>query len=339
MTTRLRAVAGPTLRLVVVGGAAWFLVRGLAWGRVAETLHGANLPLLVTVVALNAGMMALKAARLRLLLSRTVSFKASFLAKLTASAINNVTPFRGGDLTRLWMLERHARMSKAAAGALAVIESLFELVALAAISFPAALTMPPHRWAVRVTPALLAAAVILLVLLRRLSGSGRSTEAAASPAPRTGRLRSFATRIAPGTRALRDARILWTALLLSFAIWGVEVAMVLACASSIHLALSAAQATVVLLGINLAVALPSLPAGAGTFESGAVLVLVLSGVSKEVGVAFALLYHVVQVVSVTVSGLIVAWKAGLRLDRLSTPDNEPVGETNQLGPASSTSVA
>lgn len=92
MTTRLRAVAGPTLRLVVVGGAAWFLVRGLAWGRVAETLHGANLPLLVTVVALNAGMMALKAARLRLLLSRTVSFKASFLAKLTASAINNVTP-------------------------------------------------------------------------------------------------------------------------------------------------------------------------------------------------------------------------------------------------------
>ena len=317
MTTRLRAVAGPALRLVVVGGAVWFLVRGLAWGRVADTLRGADVPLLVTVVALNAGMMTLKAARLRLLLSRTVSFKASFLAKLTASAINNVTPFRGGDVTRLWMLERHARISKSAAGALAVIESLFELLALAAISFAAALTMPPHRWAVRVTPVLLGAAVILLVLLRRLSASGRSSEEVASSASRTGRLRSFATRLAPGTRALREPRILWTVLLLSFAIWGVEVAMVLACASSIHLALGPALATVVLLGINLAVALPSLPAGAGTFESGAVLVLVLSGVSKEAGVAFALLYHVVQVVPVTFSGLIVVWQAGLRLDRLS----------------------
>src|SRR5205814_1951820 len=134
-------------------------------------------------------------------------FKASFLAKLTASAINNVTPFRGGDVTRLWMLERHARISKSAAGALAVIESLFELVALAAISFAAALMLPPHRWAVRVTPVLLGAAVVLLVLLRRLSGSGRSSE---------GRLRSFAARLAPGTRALRDTGILWSVLLLSF---------------------------------------------------------------------------------------------------------------------------
>ena len=95
--------------------------------------------------------MALKAARLRLLASRTASFKVSFLAKLTASAINNVTPLRGGDVTRVWMLERHARMSKSAAAALAVVESLFELVTLAAVSLVAAMTMPSQGWAVRVT--------------------------------------------------------------------------------------------------------------------------------------------------------------------------------------------
>ena len=97
--------------------------------------------------------------------------------------------------------------------------------------------------------------------------------------------------------------------------------MVMVCASSIHLAIGPALAAVVLLGINLAVALPSMPAGVGSFESGAVLVLVLSGMSKEVGVAVALLYHVVQVVPVTLSGLVVAWKAGVRLERLSTAEH------------------
>jgi uncharacterized protein (TIRG00374 family) len=339
MTPRIRATAGSALRLVVVGGAVLFLVRGLAWGRVSDTLRGANLSLLATVVALNAGMMALKAARLRVLASRKASFKVSFLAKLTASAINNVTPLRGGDVTRLWILERHARISKSAAAALAVVESLFELVTLAAMSLVAAVTMPSQRWAVRVTPVLLGAAVILLVLLRRMNGWGESSRAVASPASITGRLRSLATRLAPGTRALRDTGTLWSALLLSFAIWGVEVAMVMVCASSIRLAISPALAAVVLLGINLAVALPSMPAGVGSFESGAVLVLVLSGMSKEVGVAVALLYHVVQVVPVTLTGLVVAWKTGVRLERLSMAPSEPLGGTTQLSSVRSNSVA
>ena len=115
--------------------------------------------------------------------------------------------------------------------------------------------------------------------------------------------------------------------------------MVMVCASSIHLAISPALAAVVLLGINLAVALPSMPAGVGSFESGAVLVLVLSGMSKEVGVAVALLYHVVQVVPVTLTGLVVAWKTGVRLERLSMTQSEPLGGTTQLSPVRSNSVA
>ena len=282
MTPRIRAAAGSALRLVVIGGAVLFLARGLAWDRVADTLRGANLWLLATVVALNAGMMALKAARLRVLASRTASFKVSFLAKLTASAINNVTPFRGGDVTRLWMLERHARISKSAAAALAVVESLFELVTLAAVSLWRRDDAVPEVGG-RVTPVLLGAAVILLVLLRRMAGWGESSRAVASPASITGRLRSLATRLAPGTRALRDTGTLWSALFLSFAIWGVEVAMVMGCASSIRLAISPALAAVVLLGINLAVALPSMPAGVGSFESGAVLVPCSPGCRKRSG--------------------------------------------------------
>src|SRR5579871_1102864 len=106
MTGRLRKVIRDSLRVVVVGGALLYVARGVAWTQVGKILQGANLALLLAVVALNACMMTLKAVRLQLLLTSTASLKACFLAKLTASAINNVVPFRGGDVARLWMLER-----------------------------------------------------------------------------------------------------------------------------------------------------------------------------------------------------------------------------------------
>ena len=309
-----------SLRLVVVAGALVFVLRGVAWAQVGKTLRGASLPLLVAVVAVNACMMTLKAVRLQLLLTSTASLKACLLAKVTASAINNVVPFRGGDLARLWMLERHARIPKAAAVAVGVVEALFELLALAAISLAGASMIPGQRWAIHVTPALLGASVILIAALKYLSGRSMARPAAArGPFDLSGRLRALAERLRAGTSGLRQPGAVAVVLILSFCVWGLEIAMVVLAARSVHLALSPALAAVVLLGINLALALPSMPAGAGTFEGGALLVLVLSGVAKEAGLAFALLYHLVQVVPVTLVGMAVISKAGMRLDRLPIP--------------------
>jgi glycosyltransferase 2 family protein len=330
MTARFRKAALVSLRLVVVGGALAFVVRGVAWAQVGKTLQGASLPLLFAVVAVNACMMTLKAVRLQLLLTSTASLKACFLAKLTASAINNVVPFRGGDVARLWMLERHAGIPKSAAAAVGVVEALFELFALAAISLAGALVIPAQRWAVQVTPALLGASAALIAALTYISGRPMARPAMARPAMArparamapfdlSGRLRALAGRLRGGTTGLREPGTVAVVLILSFCIWGLEISMVVLAARAIHLALSPALAAVVLLGINLAMALPSMPAGAGTFEGGALLVLMLSGVAKEAGLAFALLYHLVQVVPVTLLGIVVISKAGFRLDRLPIP--------------------
>jgi glycosyltransferase 2 family protein len=320
MTARFRKAALLSLRLGVVGGALVFVLRGVAWAQVGKTLRGASLPLLVAVVAVNTCMMILKAVRLQLLLTSTASLKACLLAKVTASAINNVVPFRGGDVARLWMLERHARIPKSAAAAVGIVEALFELLALAAISLAGALMIPGQRWAVHVTPALLGASAVLIAALTYLSGRSMARPTTElGPFDLSGRLRALARRLRAGTSGLREPGTVAVVLILSFCVWGLEIGMVVLAARSVHLALSPALAAVVLLGINLAMALPSMPAGAGTFESGALLVLMLSGVAKEAGLAFALLYHLVQVVPVTLAGIVVVSKAGIRLDRLPIP--------------------
>jgi uncharacterized protein (TIRG00374 family) len=322
MKGRLRGAARLVLRIVVIGAALIFLVRGVAWADVAEIWRGANVTLLIGVVAINGCMMVLKSVRLRLLLRRTPSFKACLLAKLTASAINNVMPFRGGDVARLWMLERHAQISKSAAAAVAVVEGLFELVTLAIVAFAGAWTISAQRWALGVAPLLAGGAGAVIVTLgyanarsmRRAALGSRSGEL-------SGRVRRFVERMEPGMRALRRPGTVASALALSFGVWGLELMMVMLCGRAIHLPISPALAAVTLLGINLALALPSMPAGAGAFEGGALLVLMLSGVAKGPGVAFALLYHVVQVVPVTLAGLAIVSKAGVTLDRLPMPQS------------------
>jgi uncharacterized protein (TIRG00374 family) len=322
----IQRAAAVALRVIVFAAALLFLARGVAWRDVAATLRGASASALVGVIGLNAVMMAVKAARLRLLLpGARPSFRSCFLAKLTSSAINNVTPLRGGDVARVWMLERHAGVTKSAAAAVAVVEALFELLALAVIASGGALLVTGERWAESAAPILLAVAIALFVVLYRVGGRGpvgsRPADAAGGAAL-AGisrlwvRLRAFADRIEPGLRALRQPGTVALALALSLCAWALETGMVVLCARSIHLAVGPALAVVVLLGINLAMALPSLPASVGAFEGAAALVLILAGIPKGPAVAFALLYHVIQIVPVTIVGMGVVSRVGITLGGL-----------------------
>jgi glycosyltransferase 2 family protein len=321
MKLAVRRGALGALRVAVIAAAVVFLVRGVAWAEVAGILRGVNLPLLAGVVLVNGCMMTVKAGRLRLLLRGIPSFKSCFLTKLTTSAINNVMPFRGGDMARVWMLERHAMIPKSAAAAVAVVEALFELLALAVVAFLGALVVREQRWAAGTAAILLGAAIALIWALRRMNGRSPDALPAATGAGGglRGRLRALRERMEPGIRALAEPGTITTALLLSLGIWALEVVMVMLCARAIHLSVGPALGTLILLGINLAMALPSMPASAGAFEGGATLVLMLSGIAKGPAVAFALLYHVVQIVPVTIVGFAVISKVGLTLDRLPVP--------------------
>jgi hypothetical protein len=112
-------------------------------------------------------------------------------------------------------------------------------------------------------------------------------------------------RLEPGFRALSKPNIPAQALLLSLLVWLCEATMVLLCARSMGLEVPLPLAIVVLLGINLALALPSTPASAGPFEGATVAVLMLAGFAKAPALAFAVFYHAIQVIPVTLVGVLM----------------------------------
>ena len=112
-------------------------------------------------------------------------------------------------------------------------------------------------------------------------------------------LRSLGTALAP-----RRALTLFLLALLGSA---VELAVLALCLWALGLGDAdfptfVARAAMTHLGINVAVAIPGPPAQLGTFEGGAVLALVATGVPADHALAFAVAYHALHVIPVTVVG-------------------------------------
>jgi uncharacterized protein (TIRG00374 family) len=317
LTTRLWRVVVVALRLGIMAGALAFLVRGMAWSQIGSTLRGARLSLLAATVGLNGFLMLAKSMRLRLLLNRRASLQICFLANLTSSAINNITPLRGGDLARLWMLERHAQVTKSIAVIVALSERLFDILTLAALATVATWVAPAQRWAAVASPLLLAGAIVAFALARLAGAQRRSTPLTQGASAVASRFARLWVRLKPGISLLRSPGVTGASLGLSTVTWALEAGMVVLTARSLGLEIGFPLAIVLLLGINLALVLPSVPAGAGVFEAGATLVLLMAGFGKEDAVAFAVLYHAVQVIPVTLVGAAIVIRTGPTLGELS----------------------
>jgi hypothetical protein len=305
-----RRVGSPVLRVAVFGAAIALLARGIRWDDVRLCLREARPLLLVAVVALNATMMLVKSVRLRsLLVPARATTGACFRALLTSSALNNVLPLRGGDVARLWMLERSSGVTKMAALGAFLIERLVEIGSLALLAAAAAPLVTSQRWAVFAAPVVLLGTIGLLALLRAAASSAGAHAgpegSAGSGSGWRGKLAELARRLSHGTTVLARLPVLARAVWLSLAAWLIESLMVVTCAHALHLTISIPLAIVTLLGINLAIALPSTPSNAGPFEAAAVVVFMAAGLPKPAALAFALTYHLVQVLPVTAVGLAV----------------------------------
>ncbi len=91
---------------------------------------------------------------------------------------------------------------------------------------------------------------------------------------------------------------------LAFAGWTVEILMLHLVLGALGLPSGVGVATLVVISINVATAMPGVPANLGTFEAGVVFALARSGVSQDMALSFALLYHGLHMLpTVLVGGL------------------------------------
>jgi uncharacterized protein (TIRG00374 family) len=128
----------------------------------------------------------------------------------------------------------------------------------------------------------------------------------------------FLERFAAGLTILRDPRRFLLAFMWTLIHWLVCAASYVMAYKAIGLEAPVMSALFVQGIIVLAVALPSSPGFVGIFEAVAVVALAVYGVDKDIAIAWAIAYHVVTYIPVTVLGLIYSIRMGLNVGDIKT---------------------
>ena len=284
-----------------------FTLRDVRWPALREAVAAAHPGWIALAAAVNLLVLGAQALRWLALvrpLSRAATPALAFKALVIGFAASLVVPARAGDLARAHFMAEPGGLSRAAALGTIVLDYVVNAAGLVAglALLPVVVSVPswlrPGSW---VALALFVAGVVVVFLLRP------PAEAPPSARPARNGWRGLVDRARVGLTGLRDPRALALSFAASLVAWLLEVVVVALALWALDLHPSGGVVFLVLMAVNVALVFPFAPPGnAGTLELGAMLPLLAVGVAKERALAFALCYHLLQVVPIAVLGLLFA---------------------------------
>ena len=324
-----RGAIGIALSVALLVYALW----DVDFGEVAATLRASNLPLLLLAALLATLTFPLRARRWRVLLDPVqpgLPFGELWRATAIGMMIGNVVPARAGELARAYALAReNGRVSFATAFASIAVDRVFDAVVVLLLLFVAMFDpsfprgslvggQPVSNWAgggiIAVVVIVIALYAIVFFPTRVLTWFELVVRRLAPKLEARGRDAILA--FSAGLGVLRAPRrfasvFAWTLahwLLNALAFWVGFVAV------GIDVSFSAALFIQGIIAIG--VALPSAPGFFGVFEVAAKAGLAVYGVGADRAISWAIGYHILSFIPITVIGAIYFARLGMRMGEL-----------------------
>jgi uncharacterized protein (TIRG00374 family) len=323
-----RGLLGLTLTVLLL----WWAFHGVQWAEVRRAVSTANPALVIVAVLLGNCIFPLRAFRWRPILdpvAPNLPYGALWRATAIGMMANNVLPGRIGEIVRAYALARETTVPFSASFASIVVDRVFDavIVLLLMVAAMFAPSVPSHELiggrpasnyagtGVFVVAVLAVAVYAIVFFPDRLIGLFEAFARRLAPRlEERGRrlLRSFAD----GLGVLRHPGRFAVVFAWALALWLVQpVAFYLMFrALGIDVPFSAA---VFLQGlIVFGVAVPSTPGYFGPFEVASIAGLAIYGVSNSLAVAWALAFHILSLLPITIIGLYYLARSGLHLGEL-----------------------
>jgi glycosyltransferase 2 family protein len=301
--------------VLVTGLCLWLVLRHIDWGEAWSTIQAADAQwLFLGLVLLTTGY-ACRVLRWWLMLrsmSPGLAFSGCIGPFLSSMAINNVVPFRAGDVLRVVGFRRHLDIDPIPVTSTLVLERLLDLSALLGFFFVGLLFVdqglfPP---AVVITTGWIACFCFVLVVVtvmipHRLQGIAdalaRTARERAWPLP--GRIATGLREFFSSLAAMRTPRLMAQLLTLSITIWFLEGGVFMAVAYALDIRNAGVGPWFALATGTLGTLLPSTPGYVGTFDYFTMLGLMAYHVPQNVSAVFALAVHLLLWLPVTIVGL------------------------------------
>jgi uncharacterized membrane protein YbhN (UPF0104 family) len=287
------------VRVVAIAAIAiWLFIflRDFDWRKLGREIEHAHLWPLAIAAALNFVCLWGKAACWHVVLAPrfVVPTTALFRYTIAAFAASVIAPARAGELIRVWVLKKRHGVPITDCAAVAITEKLLDGLSMMMLVAPVPWLVPGlPAWVGR---AMAACGAIALVIFGAVwIAVGRIEPGAGG---------SWFARFVGGMHVVRSPRRMLLATGALMLTWLADLAMVnlVMYAVGIHLPIGAGL--LVLFTLNLTIAVPSTPGQVGALEAGVLAATSLLHIPEEQALAFALLYHVLQILPLLIVALV-----------------------------------
>lgn len=318
----------------------WWTLRDIDLAAVAGILRASDTALFALATVSGTAIVGIRARKWRPILEPVagrVPFGPLWRSAAIGVMVNNVVPLRAGEVARAFALSREAPTvpMTTALGTL-VVDRLFDVLvvvlmlgaAMLGPDFPAHVTVAGRtmgdlaRLGVGVAGTALAACYV--VALRPAWITGAAGALAARVSPRQRDVVVGAVELAVSSLAvLRDGRRFAAILLWTILHWGTHALSFWLAFRAVGIEVPASAALFLQGIIAIGVAVPSSPGFFGVFEAAATVGLAVYGVPKDLAVSWALAYHLLTFVPITVIGAVYFARLGMNLRDVTRSPSTP----------------
>lgn len=301
----LKMLIGLALSVVAI----WLLSRIVDWGDVARIIQTVSPLYILLTTILTILFIFIRAVGWRTLLMERASLKDVFLAICAGYLVNNILPFRAGEVARAFLIANRAELSTMRVLSTIVIERMFDL-GFAAIwllaTLPLALRMDWAKTVATVTLIIIVAGFLLMfVAAIKRDMVQRWLNALGQRWPWFDKaIKPMLSSILDGLSVITNIKRFLTSLLAVGTSW--LVAAVVYGSVLYDFVESAkpwwgafANAT-----LAMGIALPAAPASLGVFEGAIVGALSILKVDNNTALAYAIFMHVMQIVTTGILGAV-----------------------------------
>jgi glycosyltransferase 2 family protein len=314
----------------------WWTLRGESLTDVWNVLRQSNALLFAIGTVVSTCIFPLRARRWRPILEPVagpIPFGPLWRSTAIGMMMNNVFPFRAGEFARAFALTREVpRVALTTSlGSLAVDRIFDAIVLLASMfgamldpAFPSGVTVAGRTMTqlaiggIGFVAAVLVFCYIVVLMPERVIGVVRAV--AHRIAPRfEARLVRLVEHGVGGLAVLRDTRRFVAVLGWAVAHWFVHALALFICFRAVGIDVPFSAALFLQGVLGLGVAIPSSPGFFGVFELAAVIGLGVYGVPRELAISWALGYHILSFIPITVMGAFYFARLGLSVGTLRPP--------------------
>lgn len=325
---------GITISVVLL----YFFLRKIDFVKVGAILTHVDFSLVILAAAMQMAAQLLRAERWRVLVHPVKDIKLGRMFAITMIGMmsNNLFPARLGELIKAYLLGHQEGISKSTSLATVVVERLFDGLTIAVFMIAIILFFPFPRvdsssslnprslWTICLLSSFFYVGVLLLLLfikkrqdlLKRFFQVTIEKILPKKAETFYNKLEDVIASFSEGLHFLHNKGVLLKITIQSIIMWLVIGLSFYLGFLAFGMKLSFFTAVLLMVVVAVAVMIPSSPGFVGTFHYSCQLVLVMMGVGVNMAASFAIVFHLVGFLPVTVVGLFYVFKGQMSLTQL-----------------------